>query len=176
MSVTKSINQREKILYEINGRPAAEIYCEINNLDYQTLISNRPDGIHPALREYPLGIKVKNEILLKDVLNIDPQNKSLIMIGSIPEHQPVYFFKVSHILSSTRHQINNILQKYDNKVDQLFTFICANRYEDIVCQVKNLDEYHAIYHGINVMGFCCFGEYYTQPVNHTATMLLLLKD
>jgi len=168
LTVTKS-DIRNKKLYEIDGRPAAEVYCEINGLDYE-----KTSKLSPPQRiwsNHPLGISIDGEIFLRDVYYIDTTDKSLVMVCNIPEGLPVHFYKVANITESTRTQLENIRKKYNN-IGYMITLVCANVYEDVM-QGTNVEEYASLYAGISCVGFCTFGEYYTVPVNHTTTLLIL---
>jgi len=173
LEVTKS-DISNKILYEINHRPAAEVYCEINGLDYNT-ISKGPLNKHIA-DEYllhPLAIKSDDEIYLRVVHWINESDKSLTMGCNIHEGLDVYFYRAcDDILEHTKTKVKKMLEKYNN-INYCFSFVCSIRYINIT-KTNKLAEYNNIYKQLNnTIGFYCFGEYYTAPVNNTATILIL---
>jgi hypothetical protein len=173
LTVTKS-DMTNKILYEIDGRPAAEVYCEMNGLDYAKLSKVRDsNGIHVDFRKHPLGIHIEGEKFLRDVFFIDEANGSLVMICNIPEGLPVYFYEINDIIGNTRTQIENIRKKYNN-ISCMLTLLCSNMYEDIKRETT-VEEYSSLFDGINSVGYCTYGEYYTVPVNHTTTVLVWEK-
>ena len=144
----------------------------LNNLDYTTLSKVRDsNGIHTDFRKHPLGIKIEGETFLRDVFFIDEADKSLVMIGNIPAGLSVHFYKIDHIIERTRTQLENICKKYPN-MSYMLTLTCSNLWEDIKRET-NVNEYFSLYDCIKTFGYCTYGEYYTVPVNHTTTVLIL---
>jgi len=173
LTVTKS-DMTSKILYEIDGRPAAEVYCEVNGLDYATLSKVRDsNGIHTEFRRHPLGIYIEGERFLRDVFFINEADNSLVMICNIHEGLPVHFYRIDNIVENTRSQLENIRKKYKN-IYGMLTLLCSNMYEDVKRET-NVEEYSSLYGDIDCVGFCTYGEYYTVPVNHTTTVLVWEK-
>ena len=171
--VTKS-DVGSKILYEIDGRPAAEVYCEVNGLDYEKL--SEINGAHHYIdfQKHPVGLVIEGETFLRVVHGINKAEKSLIMVCNIHEGLPVHFYKTDNIVERTRTQIENIQKKYNN-ISCMLTLVCSNVHEDFKRE-SSMEEYASLYDGIACAGFCTYGEYYTVPVNHTTTILVFEKE
>jgi len=172
MVVTKS-DYDTKILYELDGRPAAEVYCEVMGLNYNQMVGKIGGGITPNIRTHPLGINIDGQLYLRDIFRINEDN-TLTMVCNIPESLMVHFYKVSDIIKDTGNYCNYLHQKYHN-VGLMLSFACLNRYEDIK-STKDIEKYLNIFNGIPIAGFGAYGEYYTVPVNHTTTSLVLFKE
>ena len=170
--VTKS-DMNNKLLYEIDGRPAAEVYCEANNLDYQKLSKENGPHHYIDFQKHPVGVKIEGEIFLRVVHCVHKESQGLVMVCNIPEGLPVHFFRTDNIMERTKTQLENIRKKY-NDINYMLSFACSNTYEDFNRE-SSAEEYASLYDGIDCLGFFTYGEYYTVPVNHTTTLLVFEK-
>jgi hypothetical protein len=169
--VTRS-DMNNKILYEIDGRPAAEVYCEATGLDYETIEKGK---LTPDILSHPLGIEIDGQRFLRDVFFINDVDRSLQMVCNIPEGLLTHFYKIGDIIEDTQIQLIDLRKKYNDNIGCLFTFTCSNRHQDII-STSNSSKYENMFSDITKVGFCTYGEYYTVPVNHTSTFLVLLEE
>ena len=175
LTVTKSDFGGKK-LYEIDGRPAAEVYCEMNGLKLSSDIMRQPNTASAICTMHPLGIKIEGQTYLREVFCVNEEDKSITMLINIPEGLVVHFFKAADdIVLNTTSKIDDLLKKYNNDITSIIAFTCSARLGDAERSDK-FEEYSQMYSKVPCIGFYTFGEYFIVPVNHTSTLLILLNE
>lgn len=117
--ITKSVGN---IVYTIDDQPALDVYKDYLNV--------RDSELPEIGVEYPLLIRDSdNSEILRAVLNVDREQKSLIFAGSVPQGSVVSFSSSPgfEIIEMTRHRISDFRSKIES-VDLLVLFSCMARH------------------------------------------------
>jgi len=119
-TITKS---KDNILYEIDGLPALDLYKKY-------LGEKALDLPHSALL-FPLNIKAEGKDLpvVRTILNIDEDEKSMIFAGDIPEQSKVQLMmaSVDAIVVGAGEAAKKAMQSQKNKPQIAFLVSCIGR-------------------------------------------------
>ena len=83
--VTKSDNN---ILYELDGRPALELYKEY--------LGDRASGLPATALLFPLQVNTDDQPLVRTILSIDESSQSMTFAGDIPEQSKAQLMRANH--------------------------------------------------------------------------------
>jgi hypothetical protein len=119
----KTITESDgNIVYTIDGEPALDVYTSYLNVNEREL---------PQIGvEYPLLLKKEGSPdVLRAVINVDREKRSLIFAGSVPKGSLVTFSSSPgfEIIESTRNTIQEFFTNTDNP-DLLILFSCMARH------------------------------------------------
>lgn len=169
--ITKSESNQ---IYEIDNEPALDYY--INSLGIK-------ETDLPSLGvEYPLMIERNNESLLRSVLGVDTEKRSLICAGSVPVGTKMKFSSSPgfEILENTITELNKFATEIE-KPDLVFVFSCMARHRALGPMISEELEAIAKLWPIPVFGFFTYGEIGNSKLipcefhNETITLATLTK-
>ena len=140
------------IVYTIDGKPALDVYKEYLNVRDMDL----PEiGI-----EYPLMIKKRGkQNVLRAVINVDREKRSLIFAGSVPNGSIVSFSSSPgfEVIESTKQKVDEFHQKNPG-ADVLILFSCMARHSALGPTISEEIEDAWRKWNIPLVGFFTYGE------------------
>lgn len=140
------------IVYTIDGQPALDVYKDYLNVSDTDL----PEiGV-----EYPLLIKKPGaQDVLRAVINVDREKKSLIFAGTVPNGAVVTFSSSPgfEIIESTRNKVNEF-HNHNEEADLLILFSCMARHNALGPTIS--EEIDEAWHNWAkpLIGFFTYGE------------------
>jgi small ligand-binding sensory domain FIST len=140
------------IVYTIDDQPALEVYKEYLNV--------RDEELPEIGIEYPLMIKKRDrEAVLRAVINVDREKKSLIFAGSVPNGSIVSFSSSPgfEIVEFTKQKVGEFHQNNPN-ADVLILFSCMARHSALGPTIS--EEMEEAWHkwSVPLAGFFTYGE------------------
>jgi hypothetical protein len=140
------------VVYTIDDQPALNVYKEYLNVDDKDL----PEiGV-----EYPLLIKKPGkEDVLRAVLNVDREKKSLIFAGTVPQGATVTFSSSPgfEVVEFTRNKVIAFYEK-NKQADYLILFSCMARHNALGPMIsEEIDQAWGNWN-IPLIGFFTYGE------------------
>jgi len=140
------------VVYTIDDHPALDVYKEYLNVDDKDL-----PGIGV---EYPLLIKKPGkEDVLRAVLNVDREKKSLIFAGTVPQGATVTFSSSPgfEVVEFTRDKVTAFYEK-NKHADYLILFSCMARHNALGPMIS--EEIDQVWENWNIplIGFFTYGE------------------
>ena len=140
------------IVYTIDGKPALDVYKEYLNVRDKDL----PEiGI-----EYPLMIKKRGQQnVLRAVINVDREKKSLIFAGSVPNGSVVSFSSSPgfEVIEYTKQKVDEFYQR-NSGADVLILFSCMARHSALGPSISEEIDYAWHKWDTPLVGFFTYGE------------------
>lgn len=120
-TVTKSI---KNVLYEIDGKSALDLY--------KVYLGKYADELPGAALLFPLALKTddENDFLVRTILSIDEEKKSMTFAGNIPEGSQVRMMKanIDRLIDSVTFAAQNASEGFTDKTPQLAILVsCVGR-------------------------------------------------
>jgi hypothetical protein len=140
------------VVYTIDGQPALDVYKDYLNVQ---------DADLPEIGvEYPLLIKKPgSQDVLRAVINVDPEKKSLIFAGTVPNGAIVTFSSSPgfEIIESTRNRVDEFYRQ-NKETDVLILFSCMARHNALGPTIS--EEIDGAWQNWNkpLIGFFTYGE------------------
>lgn len=140
------------IVYTIDGEPALDVYKNYLNVT---------DADLPEIGvEYPLLVKKPgSQDVLRAVINVDRENKSLIFAGTVPKGAVVTFSSSPgfEIIEYTNKKVNEFYEK-NRETDVLILFSCMARHNALGPAIS--EEIHEAWEKWDkpLIGFFTYGE------------------
>jgi len=158
LTVTKS-DVKNRIMYEIDNRPVAEVYAEVLGVDKS------------EIKEYfvsnPLGVLANDEIFIRTFNEI--KENGITLHCGIPEGTVINVLKIGDIISDTKRDLDNVITE---KPAGVINFNCLYRTLEITN--KNLiPQYCDLFGRYTSIGFSTNGEAYLGHINETSTVLVI---
>jgi len=153
----------ERVLLELNGRPAARVYEELAGLAPGTLDR---DPHLPLASPLHFGFRACGQLHVRAVLRA--QGKGLALAGSVSEGLVVRAVRGGDLLGATRDGLARACAELADP-EAVLLFSCSGR----AIQARSLDQLHALGQamtGTPAAGFSCIGEHFgALNVNYTLT-------
>jgi len=120
-TVTKS---NKNVLYEIDSKSALDLY--------KVYLGKYVDELPGAALLFPLALKTddENDFLVRTILNIDEENKSMTFAGNIPEGSKVRMMKanIDRLIDSVTYAAQNASDGFTDQSPQLAILVsCVGR-------------------------------------------------
>ncbi len=158
LTVTKS-DVKNRVMYEIDNRPVAEVYAEVLGVD-KSEISN-------YFVSNPLGVLANNEIFIRTFNEI--QENGISLHCGIPEGTEIHVLKIGDIIEDTKRDLNSVITETPAGV---VNFNCLYRTLEITN--KNIIQpYCDLFGKYTSIGFSTYGESYLGHINETSTILVI---
>jgi hypothetical protein len=146
--ITTEVNFEQRIVKEIDGRPAAEAYAEINNLNPLKL-----NTLNFAM--FPLMLNVSNEWYIRSIASVLP-DKSLQFHCAIDAGLPLCIATGKDIVNKLNDKIKILEEKFE-RID--FTLGCDCILRRLEIENKGYTkEIEKLLSKINFIGFNSYGE------------------
>ncbi len=118
--VTKSA---KNVLFEIDSKNALDLY--------KTYLGKYSEELPSSALLFPLAIITTEEEqpIVRTILSIDEENKSMTFAGDIPEGSKVRFMKANfdRLIDAASDAANNCIEIYNNKPEFAFLVSCVGR-------------------------------------------------
>jgi len=163
MVITES-DSAQRIVYEIDGEPAAQAYADLVGVDKKDLL--------PAVfATYPLMLQIGDEWYMRSIGKANPDD-SLTFYCAIDDGLPLTIGKGIGFTKSLQQQVDNIKAEYP-KIEITLGFDCILRQ----LEMHRKDKKHStekLLNQINFLGFNTFGEQFNAiHVNQTLTGIVI---
>ncbi|MBB1440709.1 FIST C-terminal domain-containing protein [Shewanella sp. SG41-4] len=152
--VTKSA---DNVLYELDGRPALELYKEF--------LGEFSAGLPASALLYPLALQLhgEQEHVVRTILSIDEQQKSMLFAGNMPEGATCQLMHSSYedLLDGAQHAADDAMSSFTGTEPELAILIsCVGR--RLVLRQRVEEELEIIKQGLPgesaISGFYSYGE------------------
>jgi len=158
LTVTKS-DVKNRIMYELNNRPVAEVYADVLGVD-ESEISN-------YFVSNPLGVLADDEIFIRTFDKVLDNGISLHC--GIPEGTEIHVLKIGDIIKDTKKALDDTITE---KPAGVINFNCLYRTLEITN--KNLIKpYCDLFGRYTSIGFSTYGEAFLGHINETSTILII---
>jgi len=148
--ITTEVDFEKRIVKEIDGRPAADAYAEINGLN-----PNKLNSLDFAM--FPLMLKVSNEWYIRSISSVLP-DKSLQFHCSIDVGLPLCIATGKDIIKKIKGEIELLEHRFEH-ID--FTLGCDCILRRLEIENKgHTQEIEKLLSKINFVGFSSYGEQY----------------
>lgn len=160
LKVTRA-DLKNRIIYELDGRPTAEVYANILNVPVSEIAGR--------FAMYPLGEYIKDEVYLRTFKNVEARGSISLHCG-VETGAEVYVMCTGDIVRDTRALLDDALG--EKAPTAVINFTCAH------CTMAMLDnyqikDYSELWKPYPCVGLSCFGEAYLRHINQTTTVLVL---
>jgi len=156
------VDEDNRIIYELDNKPAAEVYANILN----TTVEDAPNHFADAC----LGLMIDDKPYIRSIQKMI-DNKALLMYCNVKNNAELKIVKAGNIIADTKKSIEDFKNKYKS-ISGMLIFDCILR--RIELQNKNLlDDYMTVCSDIPTVGFSTYGEALIGHINQTATFLVL---
>ena len=160
--VATKVDEPNRIIYELNGKPAVEVYANILN----TTVADAPN----CFMRYALGLMVDDQPYIRSIQQI-VEDTALMLYCNVKEGTELQIMESGNIIGDTKKELENFKKKYKS-ISGILIFNCILRTLEL--QDKNIaDEYANLFSDIPTVAFSTYGEVYVGHVNQTATFLIL---
>ena len=159
--ITRADEER-RIIWEFNGRDAAQVYAESINAPVETM--NVID-----FDENPLALTVDGEPFLRAVVKT-VDNRGLQMFASVKEGTRLTLTRSEDVLNGAADALHAKIGEMEG-VAAILHVNCASRHTALAKR-KQCDAFAALFDGIPSIAFSSYGEIYVGIVAMTSTMIL----
>jgi hypothetical protein len=160
--VATKVDETNRIIYELNNKPAAEVYASILNTTIPELQN--------YFSKYALGLIVDEQPYIRSIQQII-YNTALLAYCNILEGTKLTIMKTSDMITDTNKFCEDIKKKYKS-ISGILLFNCILRTLELQNQNK-IVEYANLFSDVPIIGFNTYGEAYIGHINQTATFLVL---
>lgn len=167
LKITKA-DLDNRIVYEINGRPAADEYARALGIGVDELDAD-------VFMKHPLALSFGEEYYLRSPLKVLSEERALMFFSHINEGTKVTIMRPGQIIQETKDVIKKIQHEIPD-ISAIIAFNCILRYREaakeghLASLIKEL--------GIApLIGFNTYGEQYNgMHVNQTTTLIVFGKN
>jgi len=163
LKITKA-DLENRIVYEINGRPAAYEYAHALGIGVEALNAD-------VFMKHPLALSFEDEYYLRSPLKVVDEKGALMFFSSITEGTRVTIMRPGQIVQETQDVINKIKHEMHD-ISAIIAFNCILRYRQSEKEghLANLIKELSI---APLIGFNTYGEQYNgMHVNQTMTLIV----
>lgn len=163
LKVTKA-DCENRIVYEFNGRPAADEYAHALGIGVEELNAD-------VFMNYPLALAFEEGYYIRSPLKVIAENRALMFFSHINEGTRVTIMRPGQIIEETRAVIKKIQQEIPD-IGAIIAFNCILRYRQSAKE-GNLDHLIKELRVAPLIGFNTYGEQYNGlHVNQTMTLIV----
>lgn len=149
-----------RIVYEINNKPATKAYADI--------LGVKEDKLEEYFSVYPLGHIIDNDPYVRSPRNIE--GSAIHFYAGIVQNKPYHLLKANSIIADTKINLAEKAMAF-GPIEGLINFHCILRTKELIVD-NQMDYYGEIFRNIPSIGFSTYGEIYKNYVNQTSTMIL----
>lgn len=155
------VNEAARTVYEFNGEPAREVYCQALGLP--------PDEAQSRFQRQPLGLMVEGEPYVRGPWQFQ-EDGSLTFFCQIKEGMELNLLYATDIVHDTQAVVQARQEKL-GRISGLINFHCRAR-SVVLEEQGRVEEYMDIFADVPMIGFSTYGEQYLGHVNVTSTMVV----
>lgn len=162
--VVTGADARNRIIYEINGLPAASEYARILDLSLADLNAD-------VFSEFPLMIRIGGDYYVRSIQQVNPDG-SLSLFCAIEEGLVLTIGKSGDITDNLTGMVQNVLEKSRGNDFAIFCDCILRRQE--VFHKGLQEKMNDVFSPLNMIGFSTYGEQYNAiHVNQTLTGVII---
>ena len=163
LKVTKA-DCENRIVYEFNGRPAADEYAHALGISTEALNAD-------VFMNYPLALSFEEGYYIRSPLKVVAKDRALMLFSHINEGTWVTIMRPGKIIAETRTVIQKIRQEIPH-ISAVIAFNCILSYRQSAKE-GNLDDLISELSVAPLIGFNTYGEQYNGlHVNQTMTLIV----
>ncbi|MDR2392281.1 MAG: FIST C-terminal domain-containing protein [Planctomycetota bacterium] len=166
-TVTRS-SPEDHVLFELDGRPAGQIYSEAVGIPVGEL------NLETAFKRWTLGIASGDDLLLRCVAEVQP-DRSIITAAAIPEGGQVRIFRNDDIVNSTARAMAETERRLGGKIGGLLHVSCMIRTLALAANDRAV-AFREIFKNYPNAGFASHGEICVNIANASSVMLALADE
>jgi hypothetical protein len=159
VTITKA-NEAKREIIELNGKPAAQEYARLLNIDKSNLSS--------AFVTNPLGLVLGEEIFVRSPQKVD--GDKIIFYCSVKEGMELSLLKPTDIIEDSVKSLANKLKTFGD-ISAMINYNCILRTLEMK-QTHKTEAYGALFSDIPTIGFSTYGESYIGHMNQTSVILI----
>lgn len=159
-TVTRA-DEPSRVVHELNGRPAAEVYSEIVGVPVGEL------GLDTFMK-HPLGMVLDGEAFIRSP-NAATPGGALQFQARVDQGMELHIMRGTDLIGETRSAIGEARERLGGQVGGALSFNCGLRLLEM--NAKNLHQEFLESFDFPMAGFHTFGESYLVQLNHTYTGL-----
>jgi hypothetical protein len=161
MRVTRA-NLRERILYELDGRPVLDVYAEAVNTRPSELGNN-------IFMSHPMGVMIEGKPWIRSPQR-PLEDGGLKLYCQLPEGSEVHVMRGTDLVEDTKREIARVRAELNGRCSGGFAFNCMLRRLEL--DAKNLHgPFLQAFEGLEMAGFHTYGESWLGHINQTLTGL-----
>ncbi len=146
--ITTDVDYKNRLVYEINGEPAAIAYAKINDLNVNDL-SNKDFAM------YPLMLSLNDEWYIRSIANVNADN-SLSFYCAIDSGLPLTIGSGICMVENLENQVAKIVAEFK---EIYFTLGCDCIFRQLeIAEKKQFREIESLLSQLNFIGFSTYGE------------------
>jgi hypothetical protein len=157
--VATRVDESHRIVFEFDGKPAAQAYAEALGIDTA--------AIHEKFSTSPLGLMVGQEPFVRSPQRV--VDGAMVFYCNVKKGMELELLESTDILRDTKRVLAEKKSAMKN-VSGVVQFNCILRTQEL--EAKGLvDAYGKLFAGLPTVGFSTYGEEYIGHINQTAAML-----
>jgi hypothetical protein len=153
-----------RVVLELDGRPAREVYAEILGVDPAVLA-------HEHFLTRPLGLMIEGRPWLRSVLALPEERGSLMMACQLVEGMELFVMQPLDIITDTLAAMDREQHAMQRPIAGAIHFDCAYRRLEIEAR-KLQSDYHQAISRQPLLGLHTHGESWLGHINQTLTSLV----
>ncbi len=162
LGITRTVTKSKgKLLYEIDGKPALELYLKYLGKE-DKLTANNFKIFEDLSIEYPFIVeRDENETVQKTPMRIDTNERALVMDMPMPEGSKFWFTSPPEfdIVEEVIEKATQLKQDTNEEADALLVFSCAGRQPILGPMITDENEGLAEVWNAPMAGFFTYGEF-----------------
>ena len=163
LKITKA-DLDNRIVYEFNGRPAADEYARALGISVEELTAD-------FFMKHPLALSFEDEYYIRSILKVLKEEGALLFFSHITEGMHVTIMQPGQIVQETKDVIKKIQDEMQD-ISAIIAFNCIMRYRESERQ-GNLTQLIKELSIAPLIGFNTYGEQYNgMHVNQTMTLIV----
>jgi len=159
LTVTKA-DPKKRAVIEFDNKPAAVRYAE-------ALKVNRSE-VDSKFFAAPVGMVVDNDVYIRSCQRAD--GDTMIFYCGMMEGMNLKICKIRNIIPDTKKAVENKVKELGS-IAGIVDFRCVLRTIQMTNE-NTLNDYAAVFNGIQTIGFSTYGEEFLGHINQTSTMLV----
>jgi hypothetical protein len=159
-TITKA-DERERIVYELDNKPAAEVYAKAVGCS----VKDAPT----RFMRHPIGLVAGDDVYVRSPQQI--RDGAIVFYCNIIEGSQVSLLEGTDIVGDTRAAMEKKAGEMGGKLTGVINFHCILRTLELQDRKKTGD-YGKVFAQVPTVGFSTYGEQLTGHVNQTSTMVV----
>ena len=160
--VATKVDEANRIIYEFNNKPAAEVYA--------SMLNTTLDDIPNHFMKYALGLMIDGQPYIRSIQQV-VENTALMLYCNVIEGTELQIMESGDMVTDAKQFCKDIKKKY-NSISGILLFNCILRTLDLQ-KTNKTTEYANVFSDIPMVGFSTYGEALIGHINQTATFLIL---
>jgi hypothetical protein len=161
------VDEAKRIIYELDNRPAIDVYCEKLGIDKNIISEQELTNI---FNSHPLGLIVLGQPFVRTIRGIVEDN-ALSLACNVKEGLVLNVLDSKSIVEQTQEDID-LIKKRHPTISNIIIFNCIVRYFELSAN-NDVEKYGNVFSDLPVIGLNTYGEAMIGYINQTAVFLVL---